>query len=107
MRGQGANTRGQNALARVHARRTMCVIRYRSAWTALKSLAMLLGKKDWHGKLQELADEHIKPLVDPFGIGEGRRQVSWIWMMEGLDCNGYESADDGKVSWSLFGRILN
>ncbi|KAG2144236.1 hypothetical protein DEU56DRAFT_937900 [Suillus clintonianus] len=100
MRGQGANTRGQNALARVHARRTMCVIRYRSAWTALKSLAMLLGKKDWHGKLQELADEHIKPLVDPFGIGEGRRQVSWIWMMEGLDCNGYESADDGvRIEW--------
>lgn len=98
MRGQGANTRGQNALARVHARRTMCVNRYRSAWTALKSLAMVLKKKDWRGKLQELADDHIKPLVDPFGVGEGRRQVSWIWMMEGIDCDGNDSVDDGKYS---------
>jgi hypothetical protein len=57
---------------------------------------MLLGKKDWHDKLQELADDHIKPLVDPFGVGEGRHQVLWIWMMEGINCNGYESADDGK-----------
>ncbi|KAG1720353.1 uncharacterized protein EDB91DRAFT_1240417 [Suillus paluster] len=100
MHGQGANTRGQNALAHVHARHTMCINRYRSAWTALKSLAMLLKKKDWHGKLQELVDDHIKPLVDPFSVGQGRRQVSWIWMMEGIDCNGNESTDDGVcIEW--------
>ncbi|KAG2108394.1 uncharacterized protein F5147DRAFT_745721 [Suillus discolor] len=100
MCGQGANTRGQNALARVHAQRTMSVSHYRSAWTVLRSLAMLLKKKDWHGKLQELADDHIKPLVDPFGVGEGQHQVLWIWMMEGIDCNSDESTDDGvRIEW--------
>ncbi|KAG1789918.1 hypothetical protein EV424DRAFT_1549952 [Suillus variegatus] len=99
IRGQGANTRAQNTLTRVHARHTACVKRYRSAWTALKALATLLKKRDWKGRLQELADDHIKPLVDPFGVGEGRRQVSWIWMMEGIDCNG-DCDDDGvRIEW--------
>ncbi|KAG1781389.1 hypothetical protein EV702DRAFT_1177583 [Suillus placidus] len=84
--GQGANTRGQKR-PRL------------SAWMALKSLAMLLKKKDWHGKLQELEDEHIKPLMDPFGVGQGRHQVSWIWMMEGINCNGDESTDDA-LRWT-------
>ncbi|KAG1845839.1 hypothetical protein F4604DRAFT_1884248 [Suillus subluteus] len=99
IRGQGANTRAQNALARIHRRRTACVKRYRSAWMALKSLATTMKKKGWQGRLQELADDHIKPLVDPFAAGEGRRQVSWIWMMDGVDC-GDEGDDDGvRIEW--------
>ncbi|KAG1724893.1 uncharacterized protein EDB91DRAFT_1087320 [Suillus paluster] len=71
-----------------------------SAWTALKSLSMLLKKKDWHGKLQELVDDHIKLLMDPFGVRQGQRQVSWIWMMEGINCNGDESTDDSvHIEW--------
>ncbi|KAG1817378.1 hypothetical protein EV424DRAFT_1472894 [Suillus variegatus] len=99
VRGQGANTQAQNALTRVHARRTACVKRYRSAWTALKALATLLKKRDWKGRLQELANDHIKPLVDLFGVGEGRRQVSWIWMMEGIDCNGDCDDDRVRIEW--------
>ncbi|KAG2153817.1 hypothetical protein DEU56DRAFT_868442 [Suillus clintonianus] len=49
IRGQGANTRAQNALARVHGRRTACMKRYRSTWVALKALATAMGKKDWQG----------------------------------------------------------
>lgn len=96
IRGQGASTRAQNALARVYERRAACVKRYRSAWTALRALATSMKKKDWQGRLQELADDHVKPLVDPFATGEGRRQVSWIWMMDGVDC-GNEGDDDGKL----------
>jgi hypothetical protein len=98
VRGQGGNTRAQNALAHVHARRTACAKRYRSAWVALKALATMTKKNDWQGRLQELADDHIKPLVDPFATGEGRRQVSWIWMMEGVDCSSNEGDTDGKYS---------
>jgi len=54
---------------------------------ALKALATIMRKKNWQGKLQELRDDDIKPLVDPFATGEGRRQVSWIWMMDGVDCS--------------------
>jgi hypothetical protein len=46
---------------------------------ALKALAAIMTKRNWQGKLQELRDDDIKPLVDPFATGEGRRQVSWIW----------------------------
>ncbi|KAG2051169.1 hypothetical protein BDR06DRAFT_983690 [Suillus hirtellus] len=98
--GQGANMQAQNALTHIHAWRTACVKHYRSAWTALKFLALLLKKMDWKGQLQELADEHIKPLVDLFGVGEGRHQVSWIWMMEGINCNGRDCDDDGvHIEW--------
>ncbi|KAG1788775.1 uncharacterized protein HD556DRAFT_1433970 [Suillus plorans] len=94
------NMRAQNALTCIHGWRTACIKCYRSAWTALKFLAMLLKKMDWKGRLHELADEHIKPLVDLFGVWEGRRQVSWIWMMEGIDCNGQDCDDDGvHIKW--------
>ncbi|KAG1888370.1 hypothetical protein F4604DRAFT_1916291 [Suillus subluteus] len=99
VRGQGANTRAQNALARIHRRRTACVKRYRSAWMALKSLATIMKKTGWQGRLQELADTHVKPLVDPYATGEGRRHVSWIWMMDGVD-HGNEGDDDGvRIEW--------
>ncbi|KAG2105070.1 uncharacterized protein F5147DRAFT_746489 [Suillus discolor] len=99
MRGQGANTRGQNTLAHVHRKRTACVKRYRSVWIALNALATIMKKKDWEGRLQELADGHIKPLVDPFATGEGRHHVSWIWMMDGVDC-GDEGDNDGvQIEW--------
>ncbi|KAG1828061.1 hypothetical protein EV424DRAFT_1471297 [Suillus variegatus] len=93
VRGQGANTRAQNALARIHRRRTACVKRY--------CLATIMKKTGWQGRLQELADTHVKPLVDPYATGEGRRHVSWIWMMDGVD-HGNEGDDDGKhSSWAL------
>lgn len=97
VRGQGANTRAQNALARIHRRRTACVKRYRSVWMALKSLGTIMKKTGWQGRLQELADNHVKPLVDPYATGEGRRHVSWIWMMDGVD-HGNEGDDDGKLA---------
>ncbi|KAG1904044.1 uncharacterized protein F5891DRAFT_1126943 [Suillus fuscotomentosus] len=95
VRGQGANTRAQNALARIHRRRTACVKCYRSAWMALKSLATIMKKTGWQGRLQELADTHIKPLVDPYATGEGRHHVSWIWMMDGVD-HGNEGV---RIEW--------
>ncbi|KAG1857808.1 hypothetical protein F4604DRAFT_1685104 [Suillus subluteus] len=67
-----------------------------SAWTALKALATIIKKKDWQGRLQELADDHIKPLVDPFATGKGRCHISWIWMMDGVDC-GNEGDDDADM----------
>ncbi|KAG1785081.1 uncharacterized protein HD556DRAFT_1314530 [Suillus plorans] len=97
--GQGSNTRAQNALARVHGRRTACVKQYRSAWVALNVLATVLKKKDWRGRLQELVDDDIKPLVDPFATGEGRRQVSWIWMMEGVNRGNDGDTDGVRIEW--------
>ncbi|KIK42783.1 hypothetical protein CY34DRAFT_58396, partial [Suillus luteus UH-Slu-Lm8-n1] len=89
VRGQGSNTRAQNALARVHARQVACTRRYRVAWEALNTLAPLLKKVRWQGRLQVLKDEDVKPLVDPFGSEtEGHRRLTWIWMMAGVDTAG-------------------
>ncbi|KAG1868741.1 hypothetical protein C8R48DRAFT_598239 [Suillus tomentosus] len=101
VRGQGANTRAQNALARVHARQVACTKRYRVAWEALKTLAPLLKKVGWRGRLQDLKDEDVKPLVDPFSQEtEGRRRLTWIWMMTGVDTGSDGGDVDGvRVEW--------
>ncbi|KAG1774895.1 hypothetical protein EV702DRAFT_1047420 [Suillus placidus] len=88
-----------NALACVHGRRTACVKRYRSAWVVLKALATAMKKKDWQGRLQELADDDIKPLMDPFATGEGRCHVSWIWMMDSVDCSDEGDNDGVHIEW--------
>ncbi|KAG2041298.1 hypothetical protein BDR03DRAFT_932218 [Suillus americanus] len=81
---KGEWIRAQNTLSRIHGRRTVCLKRYWSTWLALKALAT------------ELQDDDIKPLMDPFATGEGRRQVSWIWMMDSVDC-GDEGDNDVDV----------
>ncbi|KAG2743073.1 hypothetical protein P692DRAFT_20747426, partial [Suillus brevipes Sb2] len=50
------------------------------------------------GHMQELADDHIKPPMDLL-VGEGRHQMSWIWMMEGIDCNGNCDDDRVHIEW--------
>ncbi|KAG2066498.1 hypothetical protein BDR04DRAFT_1129977 [Suillus decipiens] len=92
--GQGSNTCAQNAL-------TPCTKRYMVAWEALKTLAPLLKKAGWQGWLQDLRDEDVKPLVDPFGREtEGRHRLMWIWMMTGVDTDGDGGDVDGvRMEW--------
>ncbi|KAG0701864.1 hypothetical protein DFH29DRAFT_755534, partial [Suillus ampliporus] len=99
--GQGANTHAQNALARVHTRQVACTKRYRVEWEALKTLAPLLKKVGWQGRLQDLKDEDMKPLVDPFSReAEGRHCLTWIWMMTGVDTGSDGGDVDGvHVEW--------
>ncbi|KAG2342079.1 hypothetical protein BDR05DRAFT_976730 [Suillus weaverae] len=79
IRGQGANTHAQNALTRVHARQ----------------------KVDWRGRLQDLSDDDVKPLIDPFATqGEGRQRLTWIWMMDGVDSRANGGDVNGvRVEW--------
>jgi hypothetical protein len=72
--------------------------RYRAAWGALKSLAPILKKVDWRGRLRDLSDDDVKPLIDPFATqGEGRRRLTWIWMMDGVDSRADGGDVDSKV----------
>jgi len=105
VRGQGANTCAQNALAHIHRRCMDCMKQYQSVWMALKNLATIMKKNGWQGRLQELVDDHVKPLMDPYATGEGRCHVSWIWMMDGVD-HGDDGDDNGKHSlWSIFCKL--
>ncbi|KAG1892934.1 uncharacterized protein F5891DRAFT_986314 [Suillus fuscotomentosus] len=78
-----------------------CTKRYRVAWEALKTLAPLLKKVGWRGWLQDLKDEDVKPLVDPFSREtKGRRRLTWIWMMTGVDTGSDGGDVDGvRVEW--------
>ncbi|KAG2362627.1 hypothetical protein BDR07DRAFT_1451060 [Suillus spraguei] len=68
--GQGANTWAQNVLA-------PCVKRYRTAWGALKSLAQILKKVDWHGRLQDLSDDDCLPGVCVEWCKSHARALHW------------------------------
>ncbi|KAG2038609.1 hypothetical protein BDR03DRAFT_1009599 [Suillus americanus] len=58
-----------------------------------------MKKNGWQGRLQELADDHVKPLMDPYATGKGRRHVLWNWMMDGVD-HGDDGDDNGvRIEW--------
>jgi hypothetical protein len=97
VRGQGANTRAQNALERVLGRQAACTARYNAAWEALNPLASQLGKLGWQRGLRPLHSDDIRPLIDPDIMpGQGRRKLTWIWTMSGVDSSGDGTDEDGE-----------
>jgi len=108
VRGQGANTRAQNALQRVTARQDTCTARYRAAWDALNTLAGSLGKVRWHQGLMCLRDDDIRPLVDlDAHLGQGRRRLTWIWTMTGVDLSGDGMDEDGECISNTVCQFIN
>ncbi|KAG1760085.1 hypothetical protein EV702DRAFT_1208029 [Suillus placidus] len=102
IRGQSANTRVQNALSRVEARATAGAEKYRAARVALSSLAPILGEVGWDHKYKvlERKDDMRGMSVPKRGDSEGRRQLSWIWLVEGVGDDEDEVVQDGlRVEW--------
>ncbi|KAG2030597.1 hypothetical protein BDR03DRAFT_1016987 [Suillus americanus] len=60
-----------------------------------------LGKVGWQGGLRPLEDDDIRPLIDPYSMpGQGRRKLTWIWRMSGVDSGGDGTDEDGvRVEW--------
>ncbi|KAG0698806.1 hypothetical protein DFH29DRAFT_983758 [Suillus ampliporus] len=97
-----ANTRAQNALSRVEARATAAAEKYRAAHTALSSLAHMLRKVGWDHKYQVLDRKNdIRGMSVPKqGESEGQRQLSWIWLVEGVGDDEDEVIQDSlRVEW--------
>ncbi|KAG1793052.1 uncharacterized protein HD556DRAFT_1215633, partial [Suillus plorans] len=100
-----ANTRAQNALERVFGRQAACTARYDAAWGALNILAQQLGKVGWQRGLRSLHPDDIRPLIDlDIMPGQGRRKLTWIWTMSGVDSSGDGTDEDGefqcvRVEW--------
>ncbi|KAG2035513.1 hypothetical protein BDR03DRAFT_934885 [Suillus americanus] len=100
--GQSANTRAQNALSRIEARATAAAEKYRAAHTALSSLAHVLGKVGWDHKYRVLdrKNDICGMSVPKRGESEGRRQLSWIWLVEGVEDDEDEVIQDSlRVEW--------
>lgn len=85
LRGQGANTRARNCLKSVDAKIQASAKKYRAAHHALTVLGDLLGKVGWKNQLRHLADEDIRSMTEGTGDAhsEGRRRLSWIWLVCG------------------------
>ncbi|KAG1817161.1 uncharacterized protein BJ212DRAFT_1576808 [Suillus subaureus] len=98
LHGQSANTRAQNAVSRVEARATAAAEKYHAAHMALSSLAHVLRKVGWDHKYQVLDRKNdIRGMSVPKrGESEGRRQLSWIWLVEGV-----RDDEDEVIQYSL------
>ncbi|KAG6371369.1 hypothetical protein JVT61DRAFT_9577 [Boletus reticuloceps] len=99
IRGQGANTRTWNCLKSVDAKVRATAAKYRAAHHALTVLSDLLGKVGWKHILRPLADEDICSMTQ--GIddsrSEGRRRLSWIWLVCGYSDSHVKNEDDAGV----------
>lgn len=79
--GQKANTRVRNIYSKFKDKVTLTAGRYRDAYAAL--LALKIGG-GWSDRLRPLLDKDISgPGNEDEGhqLGEGRREVSWIWLV--------------------------
>ncbi len=84
--GQRALTRTQGLLASVLEKVNSAADAYRSARSALESLASLLGKgTGWQYDFKELRAEDLRSIsVGALGDSEGTRTMSWIWVTYGV-----------------------
>jgi hypothetical protein len=76
---QKANTRARALIARYQEKVNRCADRYRAGWQALQSLDCT---GSWTEQFLELKVEDVRPPMRNVDESEGRRQVSWIWMVK-------------------------
>jgi hypothetical protein len=88
--GQGANTRTRTMITRFKTKVTRCVDRYRVARAVLLKLD---PTGDWIIRLRELKAEDIRAPGREEGESEGRRELSWIWLVQ-RDKTGEEPESD-------------
>ncbi|KAJ3533016.1 hypothetical protein NMY22_g7511 [Coprinellus aureogranulatus] len=102
MRGQGANTRALKAIATVQGRISAFRDEYRTARTAILSLASVLQKGDQSKLFPALLDEHIQPMTEySDGRSQTKKVLSWIWRVVGAsdDMQSDFGADTTRVEW--------
>jgi hypothetical protein len=85
VRGQKANTRSRSKIDQVDASIASAAESYKVARTALTILSPILRKDaTWQDQFRRLNNEDIRGLsVGADGDSEGRRTISWIWVVQG------------------------
>jgi hypothetical protein len=99
--GQKANTRARSMITRFREKINRAADRYRGAYSALTALD---PGGTWDGEFLELRQEHVRgpgrALEDQ---SEGRRELSWIWLVKSHSDDGASSKDeldDGECLYS-------
>lgn len=104
IRGQRANTRASAVLNKVEQTIKTAVARYRRAWSAVKTLSMVLGKPNWEIELPELRPADVRGMTEgEAGQSEGTRTLSWIWKTHGVAGVGEDSeavlSEGLRIEW--------
>ena len=94
-RGQHQQTKSAHLMSEVGDKVDAAAAKYRKCRIALRALVPYMVHPQteevakWEELAPELKDEDIRGLtsMDEVGLGEGRKRLSWIWMMPG----------DGKI----------
>jgi hypothetical protein len=86
VRGQRPNTRARTVISRADTKTQAAAAKYRTARHALVRLGNLLGKpSDWKTRLKILNPTDVRAMNAPLlGESEGRRSISWIWLVVGV-----------------------
>jgi hypothetical protein len=91
---------------------------YKVAHAAMMILSPILGKDAmWQDQLCQLNDEDIHALsVGADGVSEGKRKLSWIWVIQGVardvgedarlhECMSVIVVLDGYILWIIFSFV--
>ncbi|KAI0057515.1 hypothetical protein BV25DRAFT_1812302 [Artomyces pyxidatus] len=93
--GQHAQTRAHTTYNRITEKLRRYVTRYRRSRAALE---ILQPGGSWATKLLPLLEEDIRsPTMEEEGLGEGQRELSWIWRVQQLDERDLPQASDEDV----------
>ncbi|KAI0061776.1 hypothetical protein BV25DRAFT_1804969, partial [Artomyces pyxidatus] len=99
--GQGvaANTRARTLVSRISDKLRRHVRRYRAAYAALLSLS---PDGDWKVHLRQLREEDIRSArEDERALGEGHRELSWIWRVLRPEARDFPEADEETTEEEL------
>jgi hypothetical protein len=87
----------------VDAKALAAANKYQAAHGALSALAPPLRKVGWNLKYRVLDKKNdIRGMsVAETGVSEGRRQLSWIWLVEGVGDDQNEVIQDSELSMNV------
>lgn len=95
-RGQRQQTRSRTLISRVEGKIQFVASKYRCIRQALVKLSDRLLESDWENTLRELHDSDISGLTSTDDTGsEGRKKLTWIWKVKGVDLNSDKSTQAG------------
>lgn len=94
--GQRQNTRARSTISHVEAKIDSDVARYHAAYTALSALSSILEKQNWNQEFRVLSRDDVRGISQGIeGSTEGTRQLSWIWVTQGVGTNAEQKMQDG------------